>query len=96
MDIKELKLLGAFNHPNIVRFVSLLFSFCLLHLTVINHLAWGEYTREHQGHPGYDCQRTVLEWRPFRLRSKRERSFPTQSRTSRLYFPLYDLCLNIL
>ena len=29
VDIKELKLLGAFNHPNIVRFVGVLFSSCL-------------------------------------------------------------------
>ena len=32
MDIKELKLLGAFNHPNIVRFVrsQLFFGVCVL------------------------------------------------------------------
>ena len=92
MDIKELKLLGAFNHPNIVRFVGLFFSPCLRYLTVINHLAWSQYTREYQGHPGYDYQRTVFEWRSFRLRSKRERSFPTQSRTLSLLY--IDLWLN--
>jgi hypothetical protein len=46
MDIKELKLLGGFNHPNIVKFVSLA-HLSIYHDIKLHCLAWCQYTRKH-------------------------------------------------
>jgi len=69
VDIKELKLLGGFDHPNIVRFVSI-FVGNLLQQGLRVFAAWCQHTGEHARDTSHDCQRTLLEWRPFRLCSE--------------------------
>jgi hypothetical protein len=70
VDIKELKLLGGFDHPNIVRFVSISVQILLQARFTVCFSAWRQYTREHARDACYDCQRTLLKWRPVRLRSQ--------------------------
>lgn len=70
VDIKELKLLGGFDHPNIVRFVSIFVEYLLRTRFMVYFTAWRQHTGEHTRDTCHDCQRTLLKWRPLRLRSQ--------------------------
>lgn len=65
VDIRELKLLAEFSHPNIVRFVRLSSSLICWILTgsAARHL----HSRGHFANPLHARERALREWRPVRL-----------------------------
>lgn len=62
MDIKELKLLGGFNHPNIVRFVRVHSTCQGTRLTEgVHSAARREYPGRYTRYPCHDRQRALLQ-----------------------------------
>ena len=67
MDIRELKLLAEFSHPNIVKFVS---DCAGLPCKISDEMlipAWNLYSGGQFPNPLYACQRALREWGSIRL-----------------------------